>query len=255
MERSKDHIFKAKLKLPYFFYYNETAQDIELTMQAKGLLAYLLSLPEEWKIIAKEIPNHFPNGRDAVYKALNELIEKAYIVKGERREDGKFSGYHYKVFPVKYERAVEMGIIHDDDQIKPVDPKTEEDKPEEKIPYKEIIEYLNTKADKKFKPSSKANKDKIRARWNEGWRTDNFKKVIDNKVIQWANDPKMAEYLRPETLFGTKFESYLNTKPTKPKGNGPSFPPAGSQPQRSDDDFVPMTEEERMAKLKEAGLI
>jgi hypothetical protein len=35
--------------------------------------------------------------------------------------------------------------------------------------------------------------------------------VIDNKVIEWKGS-EMAKYIRPETLFGTKFESYLNQK-------------------------------------------
>ena len=39
---------------------------------------------------------------------------------------------------------------------------------------------------------------------------DDFKRVIDTKVKQWLNDDNMRKYLRPETLFGTKFEAYLN---------------------------------------------
>jgi hypothetical protein len=44
---------------------------------------------------------------------------------------------------------------------------------------------------------------------NEGFTVGDFKKVIDNKTAEWL-DTKMEQYLRPETLFGTKFESYLN---------------------------------------------
>ena len=53
----------------------------------------------------------------------------------------------------------------------------------------------------------------INARINEGYKETDFYKVIDVKCSKWLNDPKMNEYLRPETLFGTKFESYLNEKP------------------------------------------
>ena len=42
-----------------------------------------------------------------------------------------------------------------------------------------------------------------------------FKRVIDTKATQWENDPNMSRYLRPETLFGPKFESYLNEIPCK----------------------------------------
>ena len=50
----------------------------------------------------------------------------------------------------------------------------------------------------------------IQARWNQGFRVDDFKKVIDNRVSYWKDDPSNEQYLRPETLFGNKFEGYLN---------------------------------------------
>ena len=83
---------------------------------------------------------------------------------------------------------------------------TEED---EVIPYKEIIEYLNTKTGKNYRDNVQKNKSLIKARWSEGYRLDDFKQVIDNTVTDWSGT-KYAKYLRPETLFGTKFDSYLN---------------------------------------------
>lgn len=74
----------------------------------------------------------------------------------------------------------------------------------------EVIAYLNEKTGKNFKPSSAATIRHINARRNEGYNIDDFKRVIDTKVLQWGHDSKMAGYLRPQTLFGTKFESYLN---------------------------------------------
>lgn len=76
--------------------------------------------------------------------------------------------------------------------------------------YKKIIEYLNDKTNKSFKHTSKATKRLINARFNEGFTLEDFKKVIDIKVNTWLRDPKMNTYLRPETLFGTKFDGYLN---------------------------------------------
>ena len=78
--------------------------------------------------------------------------------------------------------------------------------------YKQIITYLNEKADKNFKPNTKATIDKIKARINEGKTLEDFKKVIDIKTTKWKSDPKMNEFLRPETLFGNKFDGYLNEK-------------------------------------------
>ncbi|QOY98371.1 conserved phage C-terminal domain-containing protein [Leuconostoc citreum] len=87
------------------------------------------------------------------------------------------------------------------------------------VPYKEIVDYLNKKANTKYRSSGSKTKSLIKARVNDGFDLDDFKKVIDTKTSQWLNDQKMKKFLRPETLFGTKFEGYLNevdiTQPTK----------------------------------------
>ncbi len=78
------------------------------------------------------------------------------------------------------------------------------------IPYREIIDFLNFKVGSNYRSTTKKTKDLIKARFNEGFKIDDFKVVIDKKTMEWINDNKMKVYLRPETLFGTKFESYLN---------------------------------------------
>jgi len=78
------------------------------------------------------------------------------------------------------------------------------------FPFQEIIDYLNLKTGKNFKASSRHARKHIKARHAEGHTLEDFKRVIDNKCSQWLSNPEMAAYLRPETLFGTKFESYLN---------------------------------------------
>lgn len=80
-----------------------------------------------------------------------------------------------------------------------------------RIPYKEIIDYLNEKTGKKFKHNTTKTKDFIKARWNQDFRLEDFKKVIDIKTAEWLNTDS-DKYLRPETLFGSKFEGYLNQK-------------------------------------------
>lgn len=98
--------------------------------------------------------------------------------------------------------------------------------PDEKkqIPYKKIIDYLNEQASKKFKVTEKW-KTLIKARWNEGQTYDDFIKVIDTKTKQWLNDRNMNKYLRPATLFGNKFDDYLNEyqEPVKSTSNDDVF--------------------------------
>jgi uncharacterized phage protein (TIGR02220 family) len=83
-------------------------------------------------------------------------------------------------------------------------------------PYQEIISYLNNKTNKNFKHTSKETQKLIKARINQGFTIADFQAVIDRKSEKWLTDPKMVDYLRPQTLFGTKFESYLNETDARP---------------------------------------
>ena len=83
--------------------------------------------------------------------------------------------------------------------------------PAKAVQCKEIIDYLNLKANTQYRHNIKKTQSLINARFNESFTIEDFKKVIDNKVNEWKNT-EMEKYLRPETLFGTKFESYLNQK-------------------------------------------
>ena len=78
------------------------------------------------------------------------------------------------------------------------------------VPYQEIVDYLNKLAGTNYRSSSKKTQQLIKARINEGYTLDDFKVVIEKKTREWINDNKMKGYLRPETLFGIKFEGYLN---------------------------------------------
>lgn len=96
---------------------------------------------------------------------------------------------------------------------------SEEDKEEDidKEIYISIVSYLNEKAGTKYKSSTQKTKSAINARLAEGFTLEDFKTVIDKKCAEWMNS-QMEQYLRPETLFGTKFEGYLNAKVTNGRG-------------------------------------
>lgn len=75
----------------------------------------------------------------------------------------------------------------------------------------EVIGHLNAATQSNFKKTTEAYRKTIRARLNEGYTLDDFKKVIDSRVKIWGEDERMREYLRPQTLFRpSNFESYLN---------------------------------------------
>ena len=82
-----------------------------------------------------------------------------------------------------------------------------------------VIDYLNAKTGSKYRYSKSSTKHII-ARLGEGFTVDDCKSVIDKKCNEWLTDPKMQQYLRPETLFAGKFESYLNQPAAPPRASG-----------------------------------
>jgi hypothetical protein len=86
---------------PYVMINKGALLDVGLSFKAKGLLAYLLSLPNDWKIRPKELQKHAKDGRDAIYSGLQELIETGYLVKEQsRKSSGKFRQVSYMLYEV-----------------------------------------------------------------------------------------------------------------------------------------------------------
>lgn len=130
----------------------------------------------------------------------------------------------------------------------------------QKIPYEKIIDYLNRKTNSHYRPTSKATRRLIKARYNEGFTDIDFKSVIDKKCAEWLQDGNMVQYLRPETLFGTKFEAYLNQPDTGPipRNNFRNKPVRRATnwdkvQQQQSQTTLQMTREERNAIFREYG--
>jgi uncharacterized phage protein (TIGR02220 family) len=103
-----------------------------------------------------------------------------------------------------------------------VKPKTETSKNNEKNEsainmnevYDSIISYLNSKANTNYQSTTKSYQSLINARFKSKFRIEDFYKVIDNKCAEWIGTD-FQKFLRPETIFGNKFETYLNQQITK----------------------------------------
>lgn len=83
--------------------------------------------------------------------------------------------------------------------------------------YSAVLQHLNAKAGTNYRPSGKDAQRHINARLAEGFTVEDFKTVIDKKCAEWLGTD-YEQYLRPATLFGTKFESYLNAPAKARKG-------------------------------------
>lgn len=99
-------------------------------------------------------------------------------------------------------------------------PKTNQEKDtKDKEIYRRIIDYLNSRCGTRYTEKNKQTKESIHARLEEKFTEEDFYTVIDKKCNEWLGT-EMERYLRPQTLFGTKFESYLNQNIVKEQKNG-----------------------------------
>lgn len=136
---------------------------------------------------------------------IDNLVKYGYIERKSKFLNGNKKRTYTRLTSKVYNLLFNNNITNENVKIE-----EEEKCNKEEIPYKEIIDYLNEKANTHYQHTTKSTKSHINARWQEKFRLEHFKIVIDIKCNEWLGTD-MEKYLRPETLFGTKFESYLNS--------------------------------------------
>lgn len=212
---------------------NYHLRDKNLTLKAKGLLSVMLSLPPTWDYTIAGLVAISKEKESAITSALKELKSNKYLIVTKLMPNETQSGrieYVYDIYEQPHEKQIvekqsieKQGVenqgVENQGQLN-ID-KTNKDKLNKKelnTEYKdnpvslrenEIILYLNEKANTNYRATAKATRSLIHARFDDGFTIDDFKTVIDKKCAEWIGTD-FAQYLRPATLFGTKFESYLN---------------------------------------------
>lgn len=150
-------------------------------------------------------------------ESLSKIREQNRLRKQRQRE-------REKLLPAAEESHVTCHVTERDSHATEEDKEEEreEDKELEREPiYSAVIAHLNEKAGTKYRASTAKTKSLIHARIAEGFTIEDFKTVIDKKCAEWIGT-EWEKFLRPETLFGTKFESYLNSKNRKDGYNATS---------------------------------
>ena len=219
--------------------HNKLISDSSISLKAKGIILYMLSKPVGWNYNPKDIANNSKDGLESVYSGLKELIEAKYISR-RKNKDGTVD---YFVFEDKEENNI-IDYQEKPNQEKPNQEKPNQEKPNQDFAdvliikdsnnteyskkelnnkenikeIEEVVNHLNEKAGTKYKSNSKNTTKHIKARINDGYTLEDFKSVIDKKCSEWLNTD-MEKYLCPDTLFGSKFEKYLNQKINGPKFN------------------------------------
>lgn len=172
----------------------------------------------------------FPYMADRTIRRYLKQLEDEGWIKSELRSEMKYDRTKsYMVNLEKYEET-EIGdcIGHKGQSIGQIDQSNGTDgqpitplstslstssKEEEYIVEKDfflqVVQKLNQESGRAYKPGSRKTKSCIQARVNEGFTMEDFERVIEFQVAEWKDDPAMKKYIRPETLFGNKFEGYL----------------------------------------------
>ena len=238
VQHTKDYTVMANFHL----------RDRNLSLKAKGVMSFMLSLPDTWDFSMEGLAICSKDGVDSVRSALKELEDSGYLVRSRARDEkGKVGKAIYDLYekpasekpilenPIQEKPILDKPILEKQAQINTNEINTNElntkidivpEQKQEPIPYAEIITYFNEVVGTHYLLRGKEIKKFIKARWNDGFRLEDFKTVLDKKAGQWKNDAKMSKYLRFETLFSNKFESYLN-EVVAPRHN--LMNPSGSQ--------------------------
>lgn len=214
-------IVRVEKNSNYTVLHKAALKDTRLSWKAKGIIAYMLSMPDNWVFHMNELMKHSTDGEKSFRSGFNELKTHGYVKRFPVYKDKKIDHWETVVFEVP--QTQEGSLLSQNVQVGNEDVRkealliTDSLLSNDKKNIELIIEYLNISASKNFKASTGATKKFINGRLAEGYTVDDFKRVIDIKVAQWLNNPDMNAYLRPSTLFAPKnFENYLNEN-TSPK--------------------------------------
>ncbi len=190
-----------------------------MSLKAKGLLSLMLSLPDNWDYSIAGLATLSKDGKDSVMGALNELEKFGYLIRTKCVDaKGRFAGYDYDIYekPHTEKPKEDAPYAEKPNTEKPPQLNTNELSTKKSITnqsiIKDIIDYLNEKAETQYRATTPKTIELISARLKEGFTIDDFILVIDKKVAEWKGTD-FEQYIRPATLFGTKFEGYLNAKP------------------------------------------
>jgi len=200
----------------------------EMSLKAKGLLSQMLSLPDEWDYSIVGLTKINKDGIDSIKATLKELEQFGYLRRTRVKDTkGIFTDIEYTIYekPLGENPQVEKPLVENPLQLNTNN--IEEIKNKKEI-YKEswdcdayvkrltevMVDFLNERTGRNYKTNNPKTQSLVRARLREGFREADFDNVIETKCDEWL-DTDMEKYLRPDTLFGTKFENYANQRRKK----------------------------------------
>lgn len=231
----------------FFLMENNLARNKTLSYRAKGLMAYLLSCPDDWTIRLNDLVNHSPNeGPDSIRSAFRELKTANYArLVRDNEEGGKIIGSHWVVYerpikdkteeePIKSNGSPTGHFAESRSNRNPVKPESGQSDPtntylvlrteKEKKTEEEVAEFLRAWKETslpQIKGITGKRKSHLYARMNEPFFRDNWKEGIQRVIVSsfcagksdqgWRMD--MDFFLRPDSIFKILEGKYDDRKP------------------------------------------
>ncbi|MCD9534609.1 hypothetical protein GLP27_13565 [Photobacterium carnosum] len=237
-------IIRSERRNRYTTISNAVFANNQLSFQAMGMLSYILSKPDNWSVSPAQLITVTKNtakktARDGVYAILKELKDTGFV--GVEKLSTGDTNY------IVYDTPIAVNPnTHNTDMVNPNPSKPDPSKPDPSKPTliktdlkqelnnnnkdllsskpddvskpdaddsiaKQVIKHLNAVTNNKYQ-ACQSNIGPINARMAEGFTLQDLLLVIDHKFFEWGQDSKMAQYVRPSTLFSpSKFAGYLKS--------------------------------------------
>lgn len=98
MATNNNTITRRKYDRDFTVVSNEFLKDTRLSWKAKGIIAYVAMLPDDWVLNMRDLTNRATDGRDSLYSGIKELETCGYCAKTmQRNPDGTIAGYAYEI--------------------------------------------------------------------------------------------------------------------------------------------------------------
>lgn len=237
-------IYRTAKTSNYTPFDNKLIRNTYMSMKATMLLLKMLSMKKDWSFTIDGLATICKEGKTAIKSAIAELEKFGHLHRRQSRKDNGQIEYVYDVYENPKDTPSDKEEPNKESE-KPVEEKPQakkqaQEKPSKVSPqtenlstvyyYKEknkkeenknnkicetVISHLNALTGSEYKPTNRTNRELINGLISDGFTENEIITVIDKKYAEW-NGTDWAWCLRPLTLFGKRFESYLNS-PVRPK--------------------------------------
>ena len=190
----------------------------EISLKAKGLLALLLSYPDNWQFYKAEIVQHTTDKENSLNSGLKELIENGYIVRKQRKdENGKFEGYEYHVYekPSTEKPSTEKPILLNNKNTKNKNTKNKNTKT---TPSPELVSEFKEWYSKYPHPRNEQQTMKNYINTRKTYSAEQLMTALNNYLAEIEEQHTDKRYIKHSTNFVGQekaFVDYLDT-PAQP---------------------------------------